>query len=693
VERDRELLLLRTAIAEAVQGAGSCVAVAGDAGTGKTTLIDVACRDVTRARVVRSRCDPLPTPRPLGPIRDVAADLDIPALRGREVPLGQVCEEVYQALRSSPTVLVVEDLHWADAASVEVLRFLVRRAAAMPLTVLASYREHVGRAHPVRPLLEDFARVDAVTTLRLAPLTLAGVRQLVAGTALDPDRVHALTGGNPFFVTEVAKEPDLPLPGSVRDAVLARITDVAAEDFEVLQLVATASDGLADRVLPALGIDLPTLRRLDETGLLARSRGGLVFSHELGRQALESTIPPGGSSRLHARLLDALERVEPRDPAVLTHHAVAAHDRARAVGYADAAARDSARSGSHHEAAAFLLTALEHLDADAAPRQRADLLQRLSVEQYMTGRLEEAIANVRATFPLWERGGDAADVSAAHELCSLFELYDAQWQRAEADADRAAHIAGESGCDVPFGTARATRAFLAYMSGDRGLVERCLQDARRVAELDQHAALALRADLIADLTDLAGGEEVRGRIADHVEVARAGGWDELASTGYSQLVHLDVEQRRFAAAERVLEESLPFAVERDILVCRHWQLGIRSRLRFAQSQWDAAHEDATRVLEDRGMAIATLWPSLVSALVPLRRGATDRATSHLEEAWRLAEQVRQPMARLAVLAALAERTWLTGQADVRVTGVAPAELARLAAVPLRHGRPVTWRSG
>ena len=82
-------------------------------------------------------------------------------------------------------------------------------------------------------------------------------------------------------------------------------------DFEALQLTATAPDRLDDRVLPALGVDLPTLRRLDATGLLTRARGGLVYRHELARQALENTIPPGGGPGLHARLLDALERIEP----------------------------------------------------------------------------------------------------------------------------------------------------------------------------------------------------------------------------------------------------------------------------------------------------------------------------------------------------------------------------------------------
>lgn len=327
-------------------------------------LLDAAIAACPDLRVLRGSCDPLRTPRPLGPFRDLAAVTGLgDLLRGENVLLSEVCEQVYDAVRSTPTVLVVEDLHWVDEASVDVLRFLSRRIDSRPLALLVSYRDlEIGPRHSARPLLRDFARLEGLSTLALRPLSRDGVRGLLAGTGLEAARVHALTGGNPFFVTEVAKNPDRPMPTLVRDAVLARTTDVTPEDFEVLQLTATAPDRLDDRVLPALRVDLPTLRRLDATGLLTRSRGGLVYRHELARQALESTIPPGGGPRLHARLLQALERIEPQEPAVLAHHAVGARDAVRAARYAKAAAREAIRAGSHTEAAAFFQTALDHLE-------------------------------------------------------------------------------------------------------------------------------------------------------------------------------------------------------------------------------------------------------------------------------------------------------------------------------------------
>ena len=251
IERHSELNALSRALDRALGGTGVGLAICGEPGAGKSALVEVACAQATGLRMLRGACDPLATPRPLGPFRDLLADL---GSLDRDASLAEVCEATYDALRSEPTVLVVEDLHWVDAASVEVLRFLVRRLETMACAIVVTYRDdEITAQHSARPLLGDFAAVEHLSTLRLAPLSVAGVAELLADTALEPEAVYAVTGGNPFFVAEVAKEPDRPLPSTVRDTVLARTAGIAAADFEVLQIAAAAPDRLDDRLLPALG--------------------------------------------------------------------------------------------------------------------------------------------------------------------------------------------------------------------------------------------------------------------------------------------------------------------------------------------------------------------------------------------------------------------------------------------------------
>ncbi len=675
LERDHELGVIRSALAAASRGEGGGVAVSGEPGAGKSTLIGAAATDPVGLRVVRGGCDPLRTPRPLGPFLDTASELDIELLAGDEA-LTTVCEKVYDALRATPTLLVVEDLHWVDAASVEVLRFLTHRSGSLPLAMVVSYRDHeIGPRHPARALLGDLARDDGFTTLALDPLSIGAVEQLVAGTALAADQVHQVTGGNPFFVAEVVKDPDRPLPASVRDAVLARAADLDDADLDVLQLVAAAPDRLVDRVLPALGVDLPTLRRLQETGLLDRARGGLVFRHELARQAVETTVPAGGSADLHARLLAAMERVGMDEPAVLTHHAVAAHDRERAFRYARAAADDAVRAAAHTEAAAFLETALDHLVTDD-PRERAELTLELAFQLYMTSRLREAIDHVESPMPLWESADDAAGLAAAHEMVAVFEYYNARAEQARSHADHASDLARSAAPeDLVFGSAQATRGYLAYRRGESDRALQWNDDASRVAVRMGDDQLTLRSRFLHAASDLAKGSgDARAQLADWIEAARSLDLDELASTGYSNLVSLDVEQRRFRAAENVLGESLPFTVEKDIPICRHWQTGVRSRLHFSQGHWSAALEDAGAVLIDDGMPLAMVWPLLVSALVPLRRGEAGPELA-LDHAADLAARIGEPMMRIPVHTARVERAWTTGDPDPHVGEGTPDVLA------------------
>ena len=295
----------------------------------------------------------------------------------------------------------------------------------------------------------------------------------------------------------------------------------------------------------------------------------------------------------------------------------------------------------------------------------------------MTSQLQVAIGSANAALALWHRAGDPAGVSAAHESCAIFEYYNAQRRSAENHAERAALLARDTS-EPEYGAARATRAYLAYHRGDYPVAEDGCTDATQIAARTGNQALGLRSSVVNAVVDLArGSADARQRVVALTEQARAVGLDELASMGYSNLSYLDVEQRRFRVAERVLEESLAYSVERDIPICNHWQTGVRSRLRFLEGRWRAALEDADDALDRSGMPLALVWPHLVNALASLRESGG--GVEHLEAAWDLAERLDEPLRRLPVLAALAERMWLTGIPDERVTRTAPVELARTGA--------------
>ncbi|NYE36431.1 DNA-binding CsgD family transcriptional regulator/tetratricopeptide (TPR) repeat protein [Nocardioides cavernae] len=677
LERERELDVLREGVRQVRDGLGVGIAVAGESGTGKSSAIAAVVREAAGLRVLRGQCDPLGTPRPLGPFRDLGmADL-LARASADEVHLSETAGAVLRELAAEPTVLVVEDLHWADAASTDVLRHVVRRVETVPVAVLVSYRDlEIGPRHPARRLLGDFAALDGLRTLALRPLSVDGVATAVDGSGLDPVRVHALTGGNPFYVAQVAQEPDRPLPDSVRDTILARTADLEPEDLETLQLIACSPDGLDDRLLPLVGVDLDELRRLDRTTLLVRTEHGIAFRHELARQAVETTIPPGGAPRLHHRLLVSLEQVDLPSPATLTHHALGARDAARTLVHAREAASEAVAAGSNAEAAAFLEVALDHLPGGAPSLERAQLLMQLAQQLYVTARLPESAAATRAAIPLWRDAGRLDGVAEAHAVLNVLEYQSGRRASSNRHAAQAQELA--DGLDSPETVARvhADAGMVALVNSDLARAVACgrrTTEAGAAAGSEEHV-LAGRL-LVEGVACICGEPGARERVAELVGTARRHGWDETAWRGYIMLTIHAMDRGELRTMQRVVEETLVHTHGRDLRNATLWHLSLRAILHARAGRWSAAREDAEEVLAS-GACDGSIWPHVALATAALRVGDQDPAP-HLEQAWRLARTLDEPGRYLPVLSCLAEAMWLSGTPDDRVTTFAVEHLPAL----------------
>ena len=361
---------------DARAGRGGLVFVSGESGAGKTSFVEAFVdRWVKDERVLWGACDPLPTPRPLGPIHDVAHRLApaTQAVLAESEASYDIFDAVYDDLRTAPSVLVLDDLQWADQGTIDLLRFVLRRVSQTRSLAVGIVRDdEVGVGHPLRVLLGDAARSTRAGSLPLPPLSIEAVERLVGEGDVDPAWLHRVTGGNAFFVCEMLEHQhvsDTDLPTTVRDAVLARTSDLDPAAWDALNLLTCSPGAVPDRLLTDLGVTLPALRALSDAGLTRRSARGVAFRHDLCRMAVSSVIPPGAEAGLHRRLLDAYEATSAVDPAVLTHHALGAGDieRIRRAAYDAGAA--AARSGAHTQAAEFFTMALDH-GGPRRPRMR-----------------------------------------------------------------------------------------------------------------------------------------------------------------------------------------------------------------------------------------------------------------------------------------------------------------------------------
>ena len=320
LERDDALGELHDALDGARAGQGTALFVSGEAGVGKTSLVKAFCDGVDpRTRVLVGACDALSTPRPLGPLLDLAEEGDaLFDLVRLGAPPSDVFAALVELLAHTPTILLIEDIHWADEATLDVLRLLVRRVETLPALVVVTHRDdQLSRAHPVRILLGDIANVGALSRIHLEALSADGIARLALGHAVDPVELHRRTGGNPFFATEVLASGSETVPTTVRDAVLGRTAVLSRSEMSVLEVIALAPPRAEAWLVEAvIGHDLEGLDTCLDTGLVVDSGRGLSFRHELARIAVEEATPATRRRALHGRILAALAG-RPRASAIM----------------------------------------------------------------------------------------------------------------------------------------------------------------------------------------------------------------------------------------------------------------------------------------------------------------------------------------------------------------------------------------
>jgi DNA-binding CsgD family transcriptional regulator len=674
-EREHELDQLAARAATVRSGHGGAVMVCGESGAGKTSFVEAAFEQHRGgARLLWGACDPLSTPRPLGPLHDLGAQFS-PTTRDLLATSEQpydIFTAVFDDLRTQPSILVIDDLHWADQGTVDLMRFLLRRARTAPLLTVGIARDdEVGISHPLRGLLGDVARSPHAQTLVLSPLTVHAVTTLVGDRDVDPEWLHQVTGGNAFFVCEMldhsSDHDGADLPTTVRDAILARTADLSVPAWDLLNLLTCAPGSIPDHLLADLGVTLPALRALDDAKLIKRDARGVAFRHDLCRRAISSVIPPGAEPGLHRRFIEAHRAASHADPAVLTHHALGAGERSLITAAGVDAGRAAARSGAHTQACQFFEIALERGGLLEKPVE-AELLELLAAEYYLTDRLDDAISACRRAMHLRQELGGGVAVSADHHSLAVYEWYNGN--RAVADDHVADAIAtlDDGGTEpatlVHLGHAFCMQAFLAVQSSHLDYARKLLTRAHEISCLAGDSTLELRVRLIGYYCDIAAGDaEVRD---DLLSVLAAGPThiDEVYSGGYTNLTYFDVEQRRLALAADLLETSIPLMVEHDLPICRVVQLGSRSRLKLLVGQWDDALADAESVLGNLSAPLARTWPLLIRAVVSLRRTGDD--AGGIDAAWELACRFGELVRMLPAAAAIVERSWLTGVADDRL---------------------------
>lgn len=703
-EREDELERLSVLLDDLAAGsatgtsAGKIVLVGGEAGIGKTSLVTAfvdAHRD--RADVLTGACDDLLTRRPLGPLWDMAAAE--PALAdvldgARPAAAGDHLLAIL-AHPAHPTIVVIEDAHWADDATLDLVRHVGRRIEPTHGLVVLTYRDdEVTSGHPLRTVLGDLP-ARTVERITLRPLSEATVLAMAG----DDDRAASLyttTRGNPFFVTEMltAGTPagTDELPGSLVDSVLAKVARLSPDAQRLAELVSVVPGGaefaLVEAIVPRWAGPLDEAER---RGVLVSAAGKIAFRHELARRAVEANLATGRRTELDRQVLAHLEQAGASESR-LVHHAVRAGNVDAVLRHAPVAIDTALAVGSFSEAdhhCRALWGAREHLDG----RARAEHLRQWSYIAWSINERAEGTDLADQAIEHWRRVGDPTGLSDALRWRSRLAMLQFDTESATAYIEQAIAIAEPHGPSAELALACSGHYQLLLMdwSHDHRLdrLEAAIDMARALGATDVLAhALVTRSSILGHTEYPKHLDETEAAIATAVE---AGAFEEVARGYYNRaeaaLAHLDLD-----AAEHVTARGLEFLRTFDQPVLEPWLQSLEVVAHFRRGNWPEADAVAERVADAPAVSeMPRRTASITAARIMARRGQTDMAAVELRHAWEQADAGHDTLHSTAAATGLAELAWLGHEVPELATIVA-TELGRILVIdpPWRRAELAAW---
>ena len=651
IERDDLLAALRSQFEHVSQGEGRCVFVSGEAGIGKTSLIKSFCNEVrNESNIYQGICDALFTPRPLAPLYDVLLQL------GKDIPAGNIdttnrtafFTNFLQGLsdRRKVNVIVFEDIHWADEATLDFIKFLARRISQFKCLFVLTYRDtEIHFSHALRNIMGQL-NPDSFTRIGLLPLSKQAVEKMAEERGYNGEDVYRITNGNPFYVTEILASYSLGVPDNIKDSILSvynKMNEKTKHVWEILSVLPTAFEmSYLDKLDESY---IPAVQNCIDAKILIVDKERIFFKHELYRRTIESSLSPLARITLNKKILDLLLESFEENQATerIIHHAKNANEYDLVVKYAPVAAKQAASIGAHVEAARLYQTAIEYYQG-----HDEDILiqfyEQYAYECYLTNQAKEAIIYTSRALDIWKKKNDIEQIGSSMRFLSRLWWWSGNWNRAESFAKEAIEVLESQPSSKAKAMAYSNLAQLKMLTEK---LDECLYwggKAITIAkELNDEETLSHALNNVGTV-EMAHGSVEKGNelLQQSLAIALKNSYNEHAARAYTNLGCNWVMLKNYKEGEKFFEEGIQYCEERDLDAWISYMLSWKAMLKLETGHWKEAYNIAEGLLKNEAQTpIVRITALVVVATIEMRRGEM----MHVVTCWMRKQWLRKVWSR------------------------------------------------
>jgi DNA-binding CsgD family transcriptional regulator/tetratricopeptide (TPR) repeat protein len=670
LERAESLQLLSNGFRKVLDGEGHTIFICGEAGIGKSSVVRRFIGQVeSDCEVLIALCDSLFTPRPLGVLYDLVMQsnrvlggtLDI------SLPRTELFAQFPEAIAAShkPVVLVVEDIHWGDDASLDFIKFFARRILHLPCLFILTYRDNeITLQHPLRNVLGELP-AGTFSRISLSPLSMNAVQALATIKGYKGEDVYTITGGNPFYVNEVLESYSPGIPENIKDAILTVYSRQKENTKNLWEILSIMPEGLEHGWLEKIDPKWEeAVENCFAAGVLLVRNNRTVFKHELYRRTIEASLSPFKRIELNKKLLELFLPAFESSGAIerIVHYAKNAADNTLVTRFAPIAARQAIDVGARREAAKLYRAAIDYA-IDHDPHNLVQLFEAYAYECYITNQIREAIIYQTKALAIWQTLGNTERVGNSQRFLSRLWWYDGYRKEAEMFALESIATFQDLPSSKSKAMAYSNLSQLHMLADDR---QGCVEWGRKAIDMaieigdEETRSHALNNVGAVELKAPALEKEGLRLLEESLQIALRNSFHEHAARAYTNLISGFLWRKNYDLAEYYLQEGLEYCRQHDLHSWQWYKLSCKARVMLEKGDWPAAAGMARSQLAGATQpGLVRIVALTIDATIQVRRGHAEAPTV-LHEAKRLAFLLNEHLRVIPVVVACLEYEWITG---------------------------------